>query len=554
MSVYYFSINSNLLSTDDELLFFRLLNLENVNLSSLFFNFGEGQYYRPILSLSFYLDKYLWFLEPSFYHLENVLLHLFNGLFVFFIAKRYVSNKELVIPFVASLLFSLHPINTESVNWISGRTDVLASFFVLWGFLFLLKGIEGRYSILYFIAACFLGFLGSLSKEVGVAFYPAAICLVVFRQNSFPLLKKFAYSMVFALLLSGYFLLRYFAFNVDSGVKLILTGTSVSVRAEDGYFEFLLSVLKAIGFYIKKLFLPMPLNFMISEVSEYHIYLGIVILILTVILLFVRSKIVDLYFVAMIFAIPALFPATDKFTWTPYAERYVYTSSAFFSIFLVAILYKLLSGYRSKVNIFFLGVVLFFYLITFERNYTFSSNFLLYEDTARKNTNSLTAQAEYAKQLMKSGYIEKAKKIYDKYGTDNSSFSGDKEMFHINKILHSDYSIEEKKKMLFEYYKESKRLKNFIPITIIKINAEPSNNVDRVTADNENLIWYEELFKNTDNYFYIYKIAQIQLRKGMVDEALANFEKVYKKLGLNNRYGMAAKKSYDRISNNKKID
>src|SRR5512135_2172302 len=90
-------------------------------------------YFRPLTALTFLTDKRVFDLNPFWMHLENILLHLINAILVFFLARRVLQQKadQSYIPLSAGLLFALHPINTESVCWISGRTDVLATAFLL---------------------------------------------------------------------------------------------------------------------------------------------------------------------------------------------------------------------------------------------------------------------------------------------------------------------------------------------------------------------------------------------------------------------------------------
>ena len=86
-----------------------------------------GVYYRPIVNLSYLFDSILWGMNPSFMHLENIVAHLINVFLVFLIAScLYASSKNNVFPICCALLFGLHPLNTEAVNWIPGRADLYA--------------------------------------------------------------------------------------------------------------------------------------------------------------------------------------------------------------------------------------------------------------------------------------------------------------------------------------------------------------------------------------------------------------------------------------------
>ncbi|HZY11094.1 MAG TPA: hypothetical protein VFF29_08060, partial [Bacteroidota bacterium] len=90
---------------------------------------SESAYYRPILLMSFIADYKIWQLNPLGYHLTNLLLHCLTAIGVLMLAEKILRDKLLAL--LASLLFALHPIQTESVAWVSGRNDVLLGLFVV---------------------------------------------------------------------------------------------------------------------------------------------------------------------------------------------------------------------------------------------------------------------------------------------------------------------------------------------------------------------------------------------------------------------------------------
>src|ERR1039457_1226707 len=55
---------------------------------------GGGFYYRPFVNLSYWLDFQLWGMDPTFMHLENIVVHLVNVLLVFLIASRLPVSLE----------------------------------------------------------------------------------------------------------------------------------------------------------------------------------------------------------------------------------------------------------------------------------------------------------------------------------------------------------------------------------------------------------------------------------------------------------------------------
>ena len=71
---------------------------------------------RPVLHVTFLLDRSFYGHHPAGYHLLNLLLHLSSGLLVYRVLSRAVTGKSRHIPFWAALLFLIHPIQTEAVR------------------------------------------------------------------------------------------------------------------------------------------------------------------------------------------------------------------------------------------------------------------------------------------------------------------------------------------------------------------------------------------------------------------------------------------------------
>jgi tetratricopeptide (TPR) repeat protein len=94
-------------------------------------------YYRPLTTVSYLADFSLWGLQPFGYHLTNVLLHAACSVMVGMLLVRLRFGW---LPAVsAGLFFAVHPIHSESVAWIAGRTDLVAFFFCGLAFLSYLR-------------------------------------------------------------------------------------------------------------------------------------------------------------------------------------------------------------------------------------------------------------------------------------------------------------------------------------------------------------------------------------------------------------------------------
>ena len=84
--------------------------------------------YRPLVTLSFLVDHQIFGPGPFGFHLTNLLLHLGLTLVVLWMARAVVGSGA---GLAVALLFAVHPSRAEAVSWISGRTELLMSLFVL---------------------------------------------------------------------------------------------------------------------------------------------------------------------------------------------------------------------------------------------------------------------------------------------------------------------------------------------------------------------------------------------------------------------------------------
>ena len=85
-------------------------------------------YYRPIVTASYLADLAISGERPAGFHLTNILLHAAASLLLLLLLREWF--REDFVPTVAALLFAVHPIHTESVTWIAGRTDVICGLFI----------------------------------------------------------------------------------------------------------------------------------------------------------------------------------------------------------------------------------------------------------------------------------------------------------------------------------------------------------------------------------------------------------------------------------------
>jgi hypothetical protein len=92
-----------------------------------------GSWYRPLVMASFALDRALWGPSPFGFHLTNVLLHVAVAGCLGTLARA--AGLGAGASLAAALVFLAHPVQTEGVTYVSGRTDVLAALMALAGLL-----------------------------------------------------------------------------------------------------------------------------------------------------------------------------------------------------------------------------------------------------------------------------------------------------------------------------------------------------------------------------------------------------------------------------------
>lgn len=116
--------------------------LINHSLKELFMSFSSplqmesDSYYRPLVKLSFTLDKLFFGKYPFGFHLSSIFLHLLNTLLVFYILKRFAAEPH---TFFITLFWAVHPVGVFAVTWISARAELLFSLFLLLAFYLYLR-------------------------------------------------------------------------------------------------------------------------------------------------------------------------------------------------------------------------------------------------------------------------------------------------------------------------------------------------------------------------------------------------------------------------------
>jgi tetratricopeptide (TPR) repeat protein len=178
-------------------------------------------YYRPIFTIYLMILWKLFGAWPLGWHFFNIIVHMLVVYLVFLMLERL--SGDLKISAIASLIFAIHPMRSESVAWISGVTDPILAVFLVSSFYFYMRfRQEGVKRLL--LTSLVLFFLAVFAKEPAVAlaiFVVTYELLIInldvpFRQRIKPAIK---YGGCFIVVSAIYFVARYYAlgFALNNG-------------------------------------------------------------------------------------------------------------------------------------------------------------------------------------------------------------------------------------------------------------------------------------------------------------------------------------------------
>lgn len=234
----------------------------------------EGGRYRPLSLATFAMEVSMFGKGdnlPHISHFINILLYGLTGIVLYRILLGLFPLKEggrwyFGLPFVAAVIFVLHPLHTEAVANIKGRDEILALLGSLAALYATLKYFDTRNGLWLAMSGLFL-FLGMLSKENALTFV-AVIPFTVwfFTKIPFGRVMSATWPLLAATLL--FILVRYKAlgFMLDHGKATtdLMNNPFLDMTGS----EKLATIFLTLGWYLKLLFVPHPLT---HDYYPYHV-------------------------------------------------------------------------------------------------------------------------------------------------------------------------------------------------------------------------------------------------------------------------------------------
>ncbi len=201
----------------------------------------SASYYRPLVTLSFWLDLRLSHADPRWFHLVNLLLYALAAAAVTLVLWELLHSR--VWALLGGLLFAAHSSHVESVAFVSGRTDIMLTLFIGIAASALLRSLGEQNRRWWFVVLAAFG-CALLSKETAVLF-PLLVALapplVGVRYDRRHWLLVLATLMV----LGGYFLFRAGA-----------VPTLVPFDTRAGLASRLAAIVNTLGLYVRMFFWP----------------------------------------------------------------------------------------------------------------------------------------------------------------------------------------------------------------------------------------------------------------------------------------------------------
>lgn len=426
--IYFFSLFNGFVWDDEEQIVNNAVIQNIFNLPYLFtsstFNTGgaglSGWYYKPLMPISFSFINFVFGLNPFFYHLFDLLLHFLNGVLIFLFLKKIFDFSKYkfskTVSFLLSLLFIVHPVNVESVAYVSSTQELLYVLFMLLALLAthdLLTQEKKSWKRLLLLN--FLILFSLLSKESGIVTIPLII-LFAFVINKLKikilLISSFS-TFIF------YLILRF-----PIAKTPFLQHSQIIPISNASLFQRFLTIPFEIFSYVRLIFFPLNLfvaqHTVVKTVSEPRFYLSFLFLAVSffvLVLIFRKfwSKNIIFFIGWIIFTFTLLlniYPLDMTI-----AERWMY-GPLIGVLGLIGLLFLEMTKKNTKyLSIFILAAILFslvFFVRSFIRTFDWKNDLSLFSHDVKYSSSSFDLQNNLGVAFFREGKIIQSEPYFKK--------------------------------------------------------------------------------------------------------------------------------------------
>jgi protein O-mannosyl-transferase len=366
---------------------------------------GAAQQYYPLVHSVFWIEYHLWGYSPFGYHIINILIHALSALLLVHILR----HLEVPGAWLAGALFALHPVQVESVAWMSELKNTLSGLFYFSAALVYFRFIQRRTWMTYALA---LGlFVLGLASKSAMASLPAAVLVVLWwkrgklswKEDALPLTPFFALSATFGV----------FTAWMERKFIIVAQGSDFNFTL----IERTLIAGRAIWFYLSKLVWPQNLMFIyprwqISQAVWWQYLFPAAVLAAAAVLWWVRSWSRAPLAVFLLF-IGTLFPALGYVNIYPFSFSFVADHFQYLAcVAPLTLAAAALATYLQKhskalvsVPIFLLAVLT---ILTWRQSAMYVDMKTLWDTTIAKNPDCWLAYSNRGFGLLQEGRVDDA--------------------------------------------------------------------------------------------------------------------------------------------------
>ena len=371
--------------------------------------------YFPLSYTLLRLERSWWGLNPAGYHWVNILLHVANS----FLVWRVLTRLEIPGAWLAAIIFALHPVQVESVAWISEVKNLLMGFFFLLTILTWIEYVDARDQRgRQFYAAALLLYCFALAAKSTACTLPVALLLVVWLKRK-PIDRGAIFSVTpFIFLALGAGLIAIWWEKYHQGTRVLVSLAPM---------ERLLIATRAIWFYFAKIFWPWNLIFIYPQwkidVSDPVAYIWLAATVaVTAFLYFARRHLGRGVLIGLLFFVATLAPLLGfimlyTFRYTFVADHYQYLACIGPIALASAAFAKLVDRIRNFQWIAWsgaLGAVVCLWLLTFRQTAIYHDLETLWRSTIAKDPKSWMAYNNLGVVQVEKGNLDDAIDDYER--------------------------------------------------------------------------------------------------------------------------------------------
>jgi Tfp pilus assembly protein PilF len=472
--VYGANINNDLVYCDDHEIILvakdRIDELKDIK-TEFFKGYINTTYYRPLINISFIIDKQFAGESVKFYQISNIIYHIIACFLFFNLLLLFKIKSNLAI--LITLIFALIPINVNAVSWIVGRNDIIYTIFALSSLIFIFK----KQTYLNYSISAFFTLLAFLSKETALL---TPFINILFAYFYLKLSKKETGKYALFLLISYviYFILKA---NAELGEDINRYGLDV-----------ILNNLPVIPELLAKIFLPIDLM-PLATYGKLNTFIGLgFILVFSAAIIKFKLYHNNLVLLGIGIFILIISPAmlvtvSNSNDWNEYLECRAYFPTLGILISIASILSTTIFNkidLNKKHFVIFAIIYLIFGYLSFNESRYYSDRFSFYERIYEKDKNKALFPFMLSRHYRSIGNIEKEEEYLLK------AYEGNKKYYKYPMNLAIFYFKKNKIQKAFDYFAEAYKIDN--------------NNNDLVLYYSNALIQskkYEETKNLLENFF-----------------------------------------------------